>query len=132
MSATFHKILRQLKEHGTTILLSSHDLTEVQSICDRVGIIKDGKMILVEDVSKLKEKFLQNVNIKFNTTNIPSLEEILSVPSVLDVSKISDTKFSLKINKNINEFLRFITNYDVERMSIEESSLEEIFLHFYQ
>ena len=121
-----------MKEEGVTIFLSSHDLTEVQSICDRVGIIKEGRMILVENVTKLKEKFLQNITIKFSSSSKPSVEEISSLQSVLDVVDITENKFTLKIKKNINEFLRFIAKYDVERMSIKESSLEEIFLRFYE
>ncbi|MHA2289247.1 MAG: ABC transporter ATP-binding protein, partial [Promethearchaeota archaeon] len=49
MTANFHRILKTLKKEGHTIFLSSHDLAEVQSVCDRVGIIRDGRMILIED-----------------------------------------------------------------------------------
>ena len=56
MTANFHKILRKLKNEGITIFLSSHDLAEVQAVCDRVGIIKEGKMVLVETVEEVIEE----------------------------------------------------------------------------
>ena len=132
MTAKFHKILIDLRDQGLTILLSSHDLTEVQAICDRVGIIKKGKMILVEEVTSLKEKFMQNVTVTFNKTEKITLQDLLSLESVIDVKEITETKFSLKISEKVNEFIRLIAKYDVERINIEESSLEEIFLHFYE
>ena len=75
MAANFHKILRKLRDEGFTILLSSHDLAEVQSICDRVGIIREGKMVLVEAVEVLKAKFLQRVKVKVNGSSIPTVED---------------------------------------------------------
>ncbi|MFW9772886.1 MAG: ABC transporter ATP-binding protein, partial [Candidatus Thorarchaeota archaeon] len=76
MTAKFHKILRKLKEEGKTIFLSSHDLSEVQNICDRVGIIKEGRMLLVEDINDLKQKFLQNVKIKFSSKSVPTEDDL--------------------------------------------------------
>jgi ABC-2 type transport system ATP-binding protein len=131
MMAKLHNILLKLKKEGVTIFLSSHNLSEVQAICDRVGIIKEGKMILVEDVNNLKQKFLQNVKISFMSGNIPSVEEISKIDSVLEAYKINENTFSLKIREKINPFLKFISKYNVEKISIEEASLEEIFLQYY-
>ncbi|MBC8498261.1 ABC transporter ATP-binding protein, partial [Candidatus Bathyarchaeota archaeon] len=61
MAANAHRLLKELKAEGKTIFLSSHDLAEVQEVCDRIGIIKEGRMILVEEVENLVSKFLQNV-----------------------------------------------------------------------
>ena len=132
MTANFHKILRGLKEEGVTIFLSSHDLSEVQSICDRVGIIKNGEIILIEKVEDLKNMFLQNVRIKFPPEKMLEESIILELDSVISCHKENDTTLILKIKEDINEFLNWIGNYDIERLTIEDASLEEIFLHYYE
>jgi ABC-2 type transport system ATP-binding protein len=132
MTVKTHKILRKLKEEGNTIFLSSHDLAEVQAVCDRVGIIKDGKMILVERIEDLKQKFLQNVKIKFSSKKIPKESELKGLVSIIKMEKIDDKTFHLMIKEDINELLKVLTNYNVKRMTVNDASLEDIFLKFYE
>ena len=132
MTAKFHKVIKKLKNQGITIFLSSHDLSEVQAVCDRVGIIKEGKMILVEEVGELKSKFMQHMKITFSDDKVPSIEDFESIRSVISVEKFNDRTFNLQVREDVNELLKFITNYPVHRISIEDASLEEIFLQYYQ
>ncbi|MFX0173237.1 MAG: ABC transporter ATP-binding protein [Candidatus Hodarchaeota archaeon] len=132
MTANFHKILRNLKKQGLTIFLSSHDLAEVQAICDRVGIIKEGKMILVESVEDLKNKFLQHARITFDGSSIPNQSEIEQLKTVISVEKINDRTYSLKIREDVDELIKWLANYVVKRFICEDATLEEIFLQFYQ
>ena len=132
MTANFHKILRKLRKEGITIFLSSHDLSEVQSICDRVGIIKEGEIILIEEVENLKNKFLQNVRIKFPSQEKISEENILALDSVISCYKENSTTLVLKVRENISELLNWINKFEIERLTIEDASLEEIFLHYYE
>ncbi|MHA2247579.1 MAG: ATP-binding cassette domain-containing protein [Candidatus Hodarchaeales archaeon] len=132
MTANFHKILKSLKNQGFTIFLSSHDLAEVQAICDRVGIIKEGKIILVESVEELKNKFLQKVTIKFDSSTIPSQSDFEQLETVISVEKTNETTFSLKIREGVGELIKLLANYEIKRFSCEDASLEEIFLQYYQ
>ncbi|MFX0152353.1 MAG: ABC transporter ATP-binding protein, partial [Candidatus Hodarchaeota archaeon] len=132
MTANFHNILRNLKKQGLTIFLSSHDLAEVQAICDRVGIIKEGKMILVESVEDLKNKFLQHARITFDGSSIPNQSEIEQLKTVISVEKINDRTYSLKIREDVDELIKWLANYAVKRFICEDATLEEIFLQFYQ
>jgi len=132
IAANFHKILRNLRDDGITIFLSSHDLSEVQSICDRVGIIKEGEIVLIEKVEDLKSKFLQNVRIKFSSEKMINEEKLLELDSVISCKKENESTLVLKVKEDINEFLNNITNFDIERLSIEDATLEEIFLHYYE
>lgn len=132
MTANFHRILKKLRDDGHTIFLSSHDLSEVQQVCDRVGIIKEGKMILVEAVDDLKTKFLQNVRIKFNGDSVPSEEDFKTLNTVISVEKVNKTTFSLKIKEDVNELLKWLSKYDIKRFTCEDATLEEIFLQFYE
>jgi ABC-2 type transport system ATP-binding protein len=132
MASSVHVLFKQLKSEGKTIFLSSHDLSEVQAVCDRIGIIKEGQMILVEEVENLINKFMQNVHIRFNPDSVPDEDELLSLDSVISVEKIGETVFNLKIKENINDLLRLIVDHKIERLSIKDATLEEIFLQYYQ
>ena len=132
MTANFHKILRKLRNEGYTIFLSSHDLAEVQAVCDRVGIIKEGKMILVEAVEDLKTKFMQRVTVKFNGSSVPSEEEITKLDTVISVERTKKNTFVLKIKEDVNELVKWLANYDIKRFTCEDATLEEIFLQFYE
>jgi len=132
MAANVHRILKKLKGEGKTIFLSSHDLAEVQAVCDRIGIIKEGRMILVEEIKNLVAKFLQNVKIKFSPYTSLSEENFKELDSVISIEKIDETTFRLKIKEDVNELLQWLKTYEIERLTIEDATLEEIFLQYYE
>jgi ABC-2 type transport system ATP-binding protein len=134
MASNFHKLIRKLRqEDGVTVFLCSHDLAEVQAVCDRVGIIKDGKMILVENVESLREKFMQNVRITFQEVdNMPSEQEFSDIATIIDVKQIKKRTFTLRIKEDVDSLLKFLAKYPVKRIAIEDASLEEIFLEYYK
>jgi ABC-2 type transport system ATP-binding protein len=131
MAASAHRLFKELKAEGKTIFLSSHDLAEVQAVCDRIGIIKEGEMILVEEVENLVSKFLQNVRVSF-TSEVPDLVTLEAIDSVISVEAEDEDTLLLKVREDINELLRFLTRYELDRLSIEDATLEEIFLQYYQ
>ncbi|MFQ5980227.1 MAG: ATP-binding cassette domain-containing protein [Candidatus Heimdallarchaeota archaeon] len=133
MAARFHRLLKELRDQGKTIFLSSHDLAEVQKICDRVGIIKNGRMVVIERVEALLEKSLQEFTIEFpDPSNTPSKEILRALPNVVSVErKKSNGKYHLKVQGDINELLKFVSDFPIKRLTITDSSLEEIFLHYY-
>ncbi|MBY8985538.1 MAG: ABC transporter ATP-binding protein [Candidatus Lokiarchaeota archaeon] len=131
MTAKAHEIFKKLRDEGKTIFLSSHDLSEVQAICDRVGIIKEGKMILIERIEDLKQKFLQNVKIKFSSKTLPKEDDFKRLDSIISAEKTNETTFKLIIKEDVNELLKLLINYKIKRFTIEDASLEEIFLKFY-
>jgi ABC-2 type transport system ATP-binding protein len=131
MTANAHRVFKELKAEGKTIFLSSHDLAEVQAVCDRIGIIKEGEMILVEEVENLVSKFLQNVRVSF-TSEVPSLESLEAIDSVISAEAEDEDTLLLKVKEDINELLRLLTQYELDRLSVEDATLEEIFLQYYQ
>ncbi|TFF84980.1 ATP-binding cassette domain-containing protein [Candidatus Heimdallarchaeota archaeon] len=131
MTVNFHQILKELREEGKTIFLSSHNLAEVQAICNRVAIIKDGKIILVEDIENLRKKFLQNVEVKFKS-DYPEVSKLKEIEAIISVERINKGSFKLRIKENINELLELLAEYEIERLVIEDATLEEIFLHYYE
>jgi len=131
MAASAHRLFKELKAEGKTIFLSSHDLAEVQAVCDRIGIIKEGRMILVEEVENLVSKFLQNVRVSF-TSEVPDLETLKAIDSVISAEAEDEDTLLLKVKEDINELLKVLTMYEIDRLSIEDATLEEIFLQYYQ
>ena len=131
MAASTHRLFRDLKEEGKTIFLSSHDLAEVQAVCDRIGIIKEGQIILVEEVESLISEFLQNIRVSF-TSKVPDIEIMEAIDSVISAEAEDEDTLLLKVKADINELLRVLTNYELDRLSIEDATLEEIFLQYYQ
>lgn len=122
----FLKILEEEKERGATILISSHDLTEVQRICDRVGIIKDGKLIAIEQTADLKTKRLKTV----------SFDTEYSTP-IITLSGVSNLQqeghhTSFNYNGDMKRLIDYLSSVDITNIDINEASLENIFLHFYE
>ena len=132
MATNVHNLLKKLKAEGKTVFLSSHDLAEVQAVCDRIGIIKEGHMILVETIENLVNKFLQNVRIRFHPSKVPSEKELAQFESVISVERTNETTFTLRIKEDVNELLRWLSNYHIERISILDATLDEIFLQYYK
>lgn len=126
MQNVFFEVLREEKAKGTTCLYSTHILSEVSKICDRVGIIKDGHLIQVEEIEELFGK-----NLGFVTLESPDSEKILKD---LQVENISTDE---KIIKFANPFphdalIKRLAQYEIKRIQIQEMSLEDLFLHYYK
>lgn len=128
MQQTFFDLLKEENERGATILFSSHILSEVQKMCDRVAIIKDGRLVQVEKISVLQEQNYRNV--KFELKNIDETKS-LEIPGMQKF--IQDGKFVSFIFKgNINLLIEQLAKLELSNLLIEEPSLEEVFMHFYE
>jgi ABC-2 type transport system ATP-binding protein len=131
MATRFHDLLLEMKNNGKTIFLSSHNLPEVQAICDRVGIIRKGKMIVIEKVKDLRTKSMQIMKIEFEDGQLPELGEFQAVPNVFSVEKKANT-FVVKVKEDVNDLVQFVGSRRIKRMTLEDSTLEDIFLTYYK
>jgi ABC-2 type transport system ATP-binding protein len=128
MQQKFFELLEIENKKGATILFSSHILSEVQKLCNRVAIIKEGKLVTVEKISTLQENNYKKFKIDtqstvgeddFNMTGVTNLEVKGHIVSFL-------------FKGNINLVLKKIAEMDITNIWIEEPDLEEIFLHYYE
>ncbi len=123
---TFYKLLLEEKKKGTTIFFSSHNLNEVKRICDRVGIIKDGNLIEVTTIDELSKA-------DFSIITITS-KDIQKIKKELNQKLISEQKNKIKFiyQKDINNLIKLLSNYHVDKILIENPSIEEVFMHYYR
>ena len=127
MQAKFFDILKNENSKGTTIFFSSHTLSEVQKMCRRVGIIKEGKIIAVEDIETLRKKQLRKIQVEFSH---PPRTELLDCPGVIAPHAEEKSLFFL-YSGNMNNLLRSLAGKEIKDLIIEEPTLEEIFMHYY-
>lgn len=129
MQSVFFELLRSENKKGMTIFFSSHILGEVQLLCKRVAIIKEGKIIQLEDIDDLRKKQLKKVSIEYGDL---LNKESFSIPGVEDVVAGPGNILSFMYSGNINELVRFLSGKKIINLMIEEPSLDEIFLHYYK
>lgn len=127
VQSSFYDILAEDNKQGMTIFFSSHVLSEVQRICNRVAIIRKGKIIEIESIDNLKKNMLKNINISCKGGN----PELLNIPGVVNLKSYS-THCSFLFEGDINQMITILSKYHIENISIEEPSLDEIFMHFYK
>lgn len=126
MQQIFYELLLQEKAKGTTIIYSTHILSEVSKICDRVGIIKDSHLVKIEDVDSLNNNRL--TFIKITSEDNEKIKEALN----LETYELGKNTIRFKYDKDVNSLLSVLTNFNIDRMLIEEPTIEEIFMHYYR
>lgn len=131
MQSVFFDLLRSENQKGMTIFFSSHILGEVQSLCKRVAIIKEGKIIQLEDIETLRKKQLKKVFIEFGDQNIMN-KEGFSIRGIERVIPSAGNILSFMFSGNINELISLLAEKKIANLTIEEPSLEEIFMHYYK
>jgi ABC-2 type transport system ATP-binding protein len=128
LQTLIYEVLEELREKGTTILISSHNLSEVERLCDRVGIIKEGKMVAIEPVSKLGGKRLHRVEVRFadkyqsSDFKFNGVEKVEEIPGGV----------ILTVSGDLNAVVKKIATHKITDLEITHASLEEIFLKFYK
>ena len=126
----FQAMMREFAADGRTVFLSSHTLSEVQRIADRVGIIRQGRLIAVEAVSSLRSKAIRRVDLLFDVTVDASVFEAL--PGVGDVT-VENHHVTLSFDGQMESLLKVVTGrYTLVDITTQEADLEEIFLTYYR
>ncbi len=128
MQQKFFELLKDENKKGATILFSSHILSEVQKMCDRVAIIKDGRLIKLQQISTLKDN--NHKKFKVETKN-PIEKNYFNMVGVSNL-EIKEDMVSFLFRGDINDVIKKIEQIDIVNLWIEEPDLEEIFMHYYE
>jgi ABC-2 type transport system ATP-binding protein len=127
MQNTFFELLTVEREKGTTIIFSSHILSEVQKMCDRVAIIKEGQLVKVETIENLTKNNLKNIKIIFEQTEPMDLE----LEGIVK-KEINGNEMTLLYSGDIKALLNKLNTLPVNDLFIQEPTLEEVFMHYYE
>lgn len=127
MQSTFFDLLEKERNKGATIFFSSHILGEVQKMCDRVAIIKEGKLVKVESIENLTKTKVKNVKL-----TLEKQEQLELKLEGLMKKEVKGKEMTLLYSGDIKVLLNHLNNLPVQDVLIEEPSLEEVFMHYYE
>ncbi|MGD2252324.1 MAG: ABC transporter ATP-binding protein [Anaerolineales bacterium] len=127
MQKTFYALIREENQRGATVFLSSHILSVVQRMCSRVAIIREGRIVEIQDVQTLQRENYKKVHVvadgidakRFDISGVSNLEK-------------ENRAISFFYKGDINRITRLISELQVSNVTIEEPTLEEIFMHYYE
>ncbi|WP_440706013.1 ATP-binding cassette domain-containing protein [Heyndrickxia oleronia] len=127
MQSLFVELVLEEKSKGKTILMSSHMFQEIDRTCDRVGIIKDGRLVAVEDVKNLQAKQRKLFDILVETMN--DVETIKQAG--IEILSIDHLRLKVAVQGDYNRFIQVLSQCHIQHLDIHTQSLEEIFMHYY-
>ncbi|HUZ02427.1 MAG TPA: ABC transporter ATP-binding protein [Thermomicrobiaceae bacterium] len=127
MQRAFYDVLDDLRSNGRTIFFSSHVLSEVERVCDRVAIIRAGRLVALEDVGALLARRHRHVEIRVRG-EAPRLDGVAGVSKLVT----RDGLLTCELEGDVGPFLAAVQRSDVADLTIEPAHLEEAFLEFYQ
>ena len=127
MQRAFYEILEDLRKAGRTIFFSSHVLSEVERVCDRVAIVRQGRLVALEDIPSLLARRKRNVEIRL----------VGPAPTLAGVAGVSDVRaaeglLTCRLEGDVGPFLAAIAGAAITDLTIEPARLEEAFLEFYE
>lgn len=127
MQQLFVDLILEEKQKGKTIFMSSHIFSEIERTCDRVAIIKDGRLVTVEDVHALQGMRKQVIDV-----NVSSVEEALSLQKTgLQLESAKGKNVSIVVQGGYKEVLQILSQYNVTAMQMRAMDLEHLFMHYY-
>ncbi len=127
MQRKFFDLIKTENARGVTVFFSSHILGEVQRLCNRVGIIREGSMVEISDIRTLQQSNYKKVNLSANGVSM----EVFNMPGVSNLqAENGSIRFFFK--GDINTVLQKVSTIQVADITIEEPTLEEIFMHYYE
>jgi len=126
MQRKFFDLIREENKKGVTVFFSSHFLGEVQRLCDRVGIIREGRMVEISDIRTLQKNNYKKIRVL--SQNQPASFELPGVSNLHREGEWTQFLYS----GDINQVLQHVSSFAIEDMNIEEPTLEEIFMHYYE
>ena len=123
----FYRMLEEVRNEGRTVFFSSHVLPEVERVCDRVAIIRDGQLITVEDVSAIKAKAVRKIEVTFETS--PPADSFTNLP-VRDLV-LNDRRLQCTVQGSVDSVVKALARFNVIDLISHEPSLEDTFLALY-
>jgi ABC-2 type transport system ATP-binding protein len=129
LQRTFNEFLLQEQQRGKTIFMSSHIMSDVEKVCQRVAVIRQGEIVTIEEVEKLRQKAGERVTVEFG--DAVSAEELERMPGVSNVTSHNHA-YHFNVGGSMDALVKALSRHEVLRLQAEEAPLEEVFLKFYE
>jgi ABC-2 type transport system ATP-binding protein len=124
----FEHLCEETRAEGRTVFISSHQLPEVEHLCDRVGIIREGRLLAVESIADLKQRALRRLEIDFGGS-VPA-DVFAGLPGIRDMS-VHDGILNCTVMGSVDSLIKAAARFEVRNVRSIETSLEEIFMAYY-
>jgi ABC-2 type transport system ATP-binding protein len=124
----FEHLCEEARDEGRTVFISSHQLPEVEHLCDRVGIIREGRLLAVETIAGLKERALRRIEIDFIGT--VDADAFANLPGVSDLV-VRDGTLRCTVMGSVDALIKAAARFEVRNIRSVDTSLEEIFMAYY-
>lgn len=129
MQQVFYGMVQEMKKKGKTVFVSSHNLNEVQKICDRAAFIRDGNLVAIEEISGSQDLNFHRYIVEF--TRRPLKKDFKDVQGVSNL-RIDKKVMYVDITGSVDGFVKALAKYNVVSLDEQETTLEEIFMHYYE
>ena len=130
MQQEVYRLLREAQADGATVFFSSHIMSEVEAVAERVAIIREGVIVEVAETASLINRALRRANVRFK--QLVDISPLANVPGVTVLSQDDSTSVLLQVEGEMDGLIKTLAAFPVSDFDIERTSLEEIFLAYYE
>lgn len=128
MQHTFYELLKEYRDDGGTVFISSHHLREVELVCDKAAIIRKGRLVAVEKIQYLMKYTARTIHVKFKKEIKPSLMK----SDAWEIVTINGSELTAKLTGEIDKIIKLLSRFDIRDMSLPNLSLQDVFLDYYR
>ena len=130
MQEEFLAVISEQRERGATVFISSHDLAEVERSCDRVGIIREGRLVAIEEVAGMRGRAYRDVEVTFQAPAVAAADHLSSISGITDL-KLDGSTARFKASGDLDAVIKAISKHGITDVEITRPTLEELFLTYY-
>ena len=128
MQQRFFDLIEEENKRGATVLFSSHILTEVKRLCDRIALIKDGRIEDMDKIASLQSNHYKNIRLMADPADLDQFEK----SDLIESKERFGDQLHFVYRGELNKLLRELARFDVQNLSMEDPSLEELFMDYYE
>ena len=127
----FHALLGEIAAEGRTVFLSSHTLSEVERVADRVAILRNGRLVVIDSLERLRAIAIRRLEVELGDGTGPSVEELRALPGVREATR-QGTRLDVAYEGSVDPLVKAMAKYEVRALRSRDDDLEEIFLRYYR